>query len=72
MRLECNQSPWLNIARTTAIKRLHPISKGPRCETVAQIVDLINLSQETTRSEKACQPTFHYSCGGIIKTCRYI
>jgi hypothetical protein len=31
MRLECNQPPWLNIARTTAIKRLHPISKGPCC-----------------------------------------
>jgi hypothetical protein len=25
---ECNQPPWLNIARTTAIKRLHPVSKG--------------------------------------------
>jgi hypothetical protein len=31
MCLECNQPPWLNIAQTIAIKRLHPISKGPRC-----------------------------------------
>jgi hypothetical protein len=33
MHLECNQPPWLNIVRTTTIKRLHPISKGPRCST---------------------------------------
>jgi hypothetical protein len=33
MRLDCNQPPWLNIARTTAIKRLHPVAKGSRCST---------------------------------------